>query len=72
MLTAGSLRIETFEGSRPRLRRMREGYGCSIDRDTSGVARGVKISSESLSGNCIGPRVRGTTRLFDGDPQAVF
>jgi hypothetical protein len=37
MLTAGSLRIETFEGSRPRLRRMRQGYGRSIDFDIAGI-----------------------------------
>lgn len=36
--TAGSLRIETFEGSRLRLRRTREGYGRSIDERTSGSA----------------------------------
>ena len=30
MVVAGSLRIETFEGSRPRLRRTRQGYGRSI------------------------------------------
>ena len=30
MVAAGSLRIETFEGSRPRLRRTRQGYGRSI------------------------------------------
>jgi len=28
ILTAGSLRIETFEGRRPRLRRTRQAYGC--------------------------------------------
>jgi hypothetical protein len=37
MVTAGSLQIETFEGSRPRLRRTRQGYGRSIDRRTSGT-----------------------------------
>ncbi len=28
ILSAGSLRIETFEGRRPRLRRTRDAYGC--------------------------------------------
>ena len=37
MLNAGSLRIETFEGSRPRLRRMRQGYGRSIDFDIARI-----------------------------------
>jgi hypothetical protein len=38
ILTAGSLRIETFEGSRPRLRRTRQGYGRSIDFDIAEIA----------------------------------
>ena len=37
METAGSLRIETFEGSRSRLRRTREGYGCSIHGKDRGM-----------------------------------
>jgi len=41
MITAGSLRIETFEGSRPRLRRTREGYGRSIDRGAPGLNESV-------------------------------
>jgi hypothetical protein len=41
-----SLRIGTFEGRRSRLRRTREGYGCSIDGKSRGVANpGPRITS---------------------------
>src|SRR5580700_1717926 len=38
---AGSLRIETFEGGRPCLRRTREGYGYSIDVGSPRSAKSV-------------------------------
>ena len=62
MCTAGSLRIETFEGSRPRLRRMRQGYGRSIDFGTAMivnvVADGRRTCLENLT-ECKGKAVNG-------------
>jgi hypothetical protein len=55
MWTAGSLRIETFEGSRPRLRRMRQGYGRWMGTQAGDVVRYVR-------GNDMGESMRQRVR----------
>ena len=71
MLTAGSLRIETFEGSRPRLRRTRQGYGCSIGTEAVGVdARRDGRASASEDGCDSGGTDKGDWRMML--PEAAF
>jgi hypothetical protein len=69
---AGSLRIETFEGSRPRLRRTRQGYGRSIDPGSFWAERlrsreALKADDGGRGGGSAGLRV-----LSDGNFRCGF
>ena len=74
MVVAGSLRIETFEGSRPRLRRTRQGYGRSRSGRGPSGQHGELRSREALRaehGGC-GRRSARLLVVAGGDLRSVF